>query len=698
MTTKLSFIKVFVPFLFFMIVNFSYSQEDCREILISAKDHLNSGNLKSALTDLQLTEVCDYKNILLTERQEFQNAIFSALEKQKVEAVANLKRFKSEKRAKLECEELKTELESSKKELEESNKQNELRAKINEEFFEWEEATNEVEKLSFDLLDALKDKAKVNDSIISYYQELCESDSDNYKSWLKYFYISTKANRGERDKLELLDKILELKSDFTIIYDKKGEIHYNMRELDSAMFNYDVAIELNPTYHKAYSHRANVLYERKEIEEAMLNYDKAIALNPEYGVAHYNKGLLYSEEEDYENALLNYDKAIALNPRKKDNYIAKGRVYENMKDYKKAEETYNKILDIDPNDKNVYFSIGGAKYANSEYESAIECYKKYIEYDSNSSAAYYNLGLSFHNLKSYDTALKNFDKSIDINPENIDAFIQKAKTYKALKEYANAIANLEKALLINPENIRANRDKGLNHYELKQYKKTIVHLNYAILKDPKGTLGYTKSILSDAITNLLEETNKEPYSSQELSFYPGYKMEKYKNIIDTENDTFSFSIANDSINYRTILNGTSPPIHKMNSTFPIQLNTQNVGAYLEFFCKNVHGEYGAFKILNSKQDLKWIEGTDLSIIQNESDKIDEFLEESNLAIISEEDYWLTERIVQYSHALFRAEFKIFKSGMVEMLDDLPVAANLPIKCFTYNGSFYEYEDSVIEED
>ena len=41
--------------------------------------------------------------------------------------------------------------------------------------------------------------------------------------------------------------------------------------------------------------------------------------------------------------------------------------------------------------------------------------------------------------------------------------------------------------------------------------------------------------------------------------------------------------------------------------------------------------------------------------------------------------WMCDAVVYYSNALFIANFSVQPSGMIEMLDDEPIAADLPVK-------------------
>src|SRR5687768_9939774 len=61
-------------------------QHYCREILDQAITARAAGDLSLALKRLQDAETCDFQNMLLTERQDLQTAIFKAVQNQKERA------------------------------------------------------------------------------------------------------------------------------------------------------------------------------------------------------------------------------------------------------------------------------------------------------------------------------------------------------------------------------------------------------------------------------------------------------------------------------------------------------------------------------------------------------------------------------------------------------------------------------------
>lgn len=123
------------------------------------------------------------------------------------------------------------------------------------------------------------------------------------------------------------------------------------------------------------------------------------------------------------------------------------------------------------------------------------------------------------------------------------------------------------------------------------------------------------------------------------------------------------------------LNGTSPPIHEVNAKAPIKVTDDNVLDYLRFFCFFVRGEEGPFLIAESMEDTyvpKDLDGKTRMVIEGT-------VRDASYTGKDEAGNWLCDAVVYYSNALFIANFAVQPSGMIEMLDDEPIAADLPVK-------------------
>ncbi|MEL6951914.1 MAG: hypothetical protein AAFY68_03925 [Pseudomonadota bacterium] len=123
------------------------------------------------------------------------------------------------------------------------------------------------------------------------------------------------------------------------------------------------------------------------------------------------------------------------------------------------------------------------------------------------------------------------------------------------------------------------------------------------------------------------------------------------------------------------LNGTSPPLHQINAAAPIKLTDDYVLSYLVFFTFFVRGEEGPFYVAQSPEDTyvpKKISPDVATVFRNT-------LRPAIFDGRDEKGNFLCDATIYYSNAIFEAEFRVQPSGMVEMIDDEPIASDLPVK-------------------
>lgn len=130
-----------------------------------------------------------------------------------------------------------------------------------------------------------------------------------------------------------------------------------------------------------------------------------------------------------------------------------------------------------------------------------------------------------------------------------------------------------------------------------------------------------------------------------------------------------------------LLNLTSPPIHEVNARLPIRLDDPAAAiAYLRFFCAYVWGEDGGFWIVDTPGDVPWDCPREAAPRREAEAAIQpaRFIEAAP-------DHFRIDATVLYARALFRAKFKVQRTGMVEMMDDEPVSADLPAMADKHDG-------------
>ena len=156
-----------------------------------------------------------------------------------------------------------------------------------------------------------------------------------------------------------------------------------------------------------------------------------------------------------------------------------------------------------------------------------------------------------------------------------------------------------------------------------------------------------------------------------LPFYDTVQLFRVRDPEWTPATLFVYYLKHDGELFR--LNGVSPPIHEVNAKAPIAVSAANVLAYLRFFCFFVRGEEGPFYVAEDPRDP-------LIPVHDAIDGIFETtLRPATLEGTDEHGRFLCSAVIYYSNAIFIASFAIDPSGMLEMVDDEPIAADLPVR-------------------
>lgn len=123
------------------------------------------------------------------------------------------------------------------------------------------------------------------------------------------------------------------------------------------------------------------------------------------------------------------------------------------------------------------------------------------------------------------------------------------------------------------------------------------------------------------------------------------------------------------------LNGTSPPIHEANIKGEININEENVLEYLRFFTYFVRGEEGAFYLAETVLDplLPRFDDPALRAVLAGT------VQPATFERREENGNYLCRAVVYYSNALFSADFAVEPTGMIRMIDDEPIATDLPCR-------------------
>ncbi|MBN8666168.1 MAG: hypothetical protein J0M30_01610 [Chitinophagales bacterium] len=141
------------------------------------------------------------------------------------------------------------------------------------------------------------------------------------------------------------------------------------------------------------------------------------------------------------------------------------------------------------------------------------------------------------------------------------------------------------------------------------------------------------------------------------------------------------------------LTGLSTPIHDLNGHFNLSLHQPDLARdYLRYFCLMVQGESGSFTLMERIEDVFMVESQENDIAEK---KLTEALNQNipkPPEFDPEENAWYSNNLIAFGSALFKVQMKTKTFGPIEMLDDDPLLADLPICSIRFlEGLMYHFE-------
>jgi hypothetical protein len=181
----------------------------------------------------------------------------------------------------------------------------------------------------------------------------------------------------------------------------------------------------------------------------------------------------------------------------------------------------------------------------------------------------------------------------------------------------------------------------------------------------------------------IKKLNHKTIKEYEISCYPNHNYVELISKLTTESGkechaTTAFLVHKIDKNLSIHLDGTSPPIHKLNSNKGNLVIKYKDDAlqYLRFFCAHVRGEHGAFWVIEETSVLDELisaRGPYYFYLKKYRQAIKNNIEKYK-AEKHATNVWILENVViLYSEVFFLANFEVdANNGMVRMLDDEPI--------------------------
>ena len=297
-----------------------------------------------------------------------------------------------------------------------------------------------------------------NQALVWYERALTrlDKDTDLREAAAEVCYELGRRLRSEKkypESLSVLNRAVELKSDYTWAYIGKGSAYGILKQYEQAIQDFDRAIELDPNLALVYTNRGNAYRHLKEYRRAIQDYDRAIELDPNYTGAYSYRGNAYVILKQYEQAIQDCDRAIELDPNFANAYLNRGLAYLWLKNVAQARDDYNRSFECDSTDVNAAWMSEWA--GMSKRRPGIELAERLAAIatiDPQQYAAYICRGVALGLRGNVKEGLDEVEKAMQLDPQEWDAYFWKgmlsAYYYRGPSHAEGAITMIERSLAV----------------------------------------------------------------------------------------------------------------------------------------------------------------------------------------------------------------------------------------------------------
>jgi tetratricopeptide (TPR) repeat protein len=275
------------------------------------------------------------------------------------------------------------------------------------------------------------------------------------------------------------------------------------KDYNTAIINFNKAIELNACCLEAFFNRGSIFSEQEKYAEAVEDYSKAIEIQPKNHVSYLNRGIANEHLKRFPESMADYNKAMNLSskeqifinflrkgmchclnkpliicnglkqtdapkekssskeigtfineyllntpcpPTDKISFIERGRLLESHNNFHEAALNYTKAIELDPDSSSPYKLRGNLYLTQQKYTEAIADYNKVIELSPYRESYDHNLrGTLFEKQQKYTEAIKDYNLAIELNPNEAEYYLNRGGVLKLMGKIKESEEDFTKA-------------------------------------------------------------------------------------------------------------------------------------------------------------------------------------------------------------------------------------------------------------
>ncbi|MFI7501349.1 tetratricopeptide repeat protein [Streptomyces sp. NPDC049687] len=230
----------------------------------------------------------------------------------------------------------------------------------------------------------------------------------------------------------------------------------------------------------AHSLRARELRNDSQYESALAEYDRAVELDPDLVRAHYGRGLTLQLTGDLPAALAAFDRADALAP---DTDWIIGERAETLRlagRFEEAAADYDRAIALDPAYAEALAGRGAVRHALGRYDEALADFDRAVSLDGDYLWALVRRARLRRTREEWDEAFADLDRAVALAPDSPWVASERGDAHRVAGRYEEAVTELTRALSLEPDYPSALASRGACHLELGRPEEARTDLDRAV--------------------------------------------------------------------------------------------------------------------------------------------------------------------------------------------------------------------------
>lgn len=218
-----------------------------------------------------------------------------------------------------------------------------------------------------------------------------------------------------RDAIGLFNKVLKMKDTVFDAYNNRATAYAMLAINDSALSDFNMALQLRPTNADAKGNRELLIKNMKISEENSVEaISKKIEEDPKNSKLHFQRGLQWYQKKEYDKALSDFDSAVELDSKYTDARYYRAIIYDMQNKGAEAIAEYTRVIALNPKYDGAYNNRGIEYGKAGKLDLALKDFEAVQAIKPDDKDAIYNIGFTYHLLKQDDKACEYIHKAANL--------------------------------------------------------------------------------------------------------------------------------------------------------------------------------------------------------------------------------------------------------------------------------------------